>query len=229
MTEDAPRKRASRLTRERVVATALRIIDEEGTAALSMRRLAAELDRDPMRLYAHAANKEALLDHVVDYLLQEFEVAKALDGDWEQALRETAHRFQTMALRHPHMVPLLVTRGLAMPFVLRPLDSLQAAEDLLDLFATAGFDERSSVLVCHVYISFLQGHALSVVQQRVDNPDETEAVLRYGLHRLPLRRFPHLRSLGPFLASYDDVRSLDESLEVLFGGFRAQLRESTAG
>jgi AcrR family transcriptional regulator len=222
MTGSAP-KPGARLTRELVLRTALRIIDEDGVDALSMRRLAADLNRDPMRLYTHADGKEALLDGVVGLVLQDFSVAKVLDGDWEQALRVTAHRMHRLALAHPHVVPLLATRGLGLAFTHRPLDSLQPVEDLLELFATAGFDDLAAVDACRMYTGFLMGQMLSAVQEMVDNPDETEAVLRFGLHRLPLRRFPRLRALSTALSEYDDAEALDRCLDTLLSGYRADL------
>ncbi len=62
-------RRRSALTREQVLVAALRIIDADGVEALTMRRLGAALDRNPMRIYRHAADKDALLDGVVEHVL----------------------------------------------------------------------------------------------------------------------------------------------------------------
>src|ERR1700724_4638941 len=80
-----------RITREAVLAAALEIIDREGADALSMRRLARALDRDPMILYRHAPGKAALLDGVAETVLAQLRVDSA-DPDWAGQLRQGAPR-----------------------------------------------------------------------------------------------------------------------------------------
>ena len=102
-----------------MLAAALDIIDRDGADALSMRRLAHALDRDPMILYRHAANKAAVLDGVAETILAQLNVNPD-DPDWQAQLRAVARRYRALALAHPHVVPLLVTRPLATPLALRP-------------------------------------------------------------------------------------------------------------
>jgi AcrR family transcriptional regulator len=120
------------LTREAVLAAALEIIDRDGVEALSMRRLARALGRDPMILYRHAPNKAALLDGVVETVLARLEVDRA-DPNWAAQLRVVAHNYRRLALDHPNVVPLLVTLPLATPLALRPPGTLRALEDVLAL------------------------------------------------------------------------------------------------
>src|SRR5208282_2888768 len=103
---------SDKITREVVLASALEIIDRDGAEALSMRRLAAALDRDPMIIYRHAPNKAALLDGVTETVLAQLKVDPA-DPDWAAQLRTVARNYRQLALAHPHVVPLLVTRPLA--------------------------------------------------------------------------------------------------------------------
>ena len=110
---------SGKITREAVLAAALEIIDRDGADALSMRRLARALDRDPMILYRHAPSKAALLDGVAETVLAQLRVDSA-DPDWAGQLREVARRYRALALAHPHVVPLIVTRPLATPLGLRP-------------------------------------------------------------------------------------------------------------
>jgi len=213
-----------RLTRRDVLATALRLIDEEGVDALTMRRLGRALDRDPMRLYRFAASKDALLDGVVELVLEELEVPySAPPQTWSDVLRATAHRYRRIALRHPHVVPLLVTRPLATPLGLRPLGTLRPLEALLELLVTAGFAPHGALHAYRLYMGFLQGHVLTELQERVHDPDETDALLRLGLYRLPPREFPRLRSLATALTEFDGAKELDEGLDIVLGGLRRQL------
>lgn len=114
------RTRLTRLTTEQVLATALEIVDREGVDALSMRRLAQALDRDAMSVYRYAENKAALLDGVVELVLRELVIDPDAQ-DWTQELRLLAHRYRDLALAHPNVVPLLVTRPpLATPLAYGP-------------------------------------------------------------------------------------------------------------
>lgn len=216
-------RRRPALTRERVLAAALQIIDDGGVEALSMRRLGHVLDRDPMRLYRYAASKDALLDGLVELVLSDLTVAQADNGDWEQALRRTAHSFRSIALAHPHIVPLLVTRPLATPLGLRPLGALRPLEALLELFSAAGFDAHGALHAYRFFFGFLHGHVLTELQERVHDPEETDDLLRLGLYRLPRREFPRLRSLAAALATYDGERELNQGLDIVLAGLRGQL------
>jgi AcrR family transcriptional regulator len=129
--------RSGKITRGAVLAAALEIIDRDGADALSMRRLARALDRDPMILYRHAPNKAALLDGVAETVLAQLHVDSA-DPDWAGQLRAVARRYRTLALAHPHAVPLIVTRPLATPPGLRPAGTLRPLEDILALLTRAG-------------------------------------------------------------------------------------------
>jgi AcrR family transcriptional regulator len=220
---DAPARRRSVLRREDVVATALRLIDADGVEALSMRRMGKALGRDPMRLYRFASSKDELLDGVVELVLGELRVPAMEAGNWEDVLRRTAHAYRAIALAHPHVVPLLVTRPLATPLASRPLGTLRPLEDLLELLVRASFDERGALHAYRLYMGFLQGHVLNELQERVYDPEETNDLLRLGLHRLPAKEFPRLRSLAGELAAYDGLQELEEGLDVVLGGLRRQL------
>ena len=69
---------------------------------------------------------------------------------------------------------------------------------------------------------------LNELQELVDNPEETDDLLRLGLHRLPIREFPILRGLAPALASYDGAAELDRGLDILLSGLQVQLTPSGA-
>jgi AcrR family transcriptional regulator len=215
-------ERGAALSRAQVLTAALELIDADGVEALSMRRLGKALDRDPMRLYRHAASKNALLDGVVEVVLSELDVPTD-DGDWQAVLRRSAHGFRALAIAHPHVVPLLVTRPLATPLAMRPPGTLRLLENLLELFIGAGFDGRGALHAYRLYVGFLYGHVLNELQENVQNPEETDELLRLGLYQLSAREFPRLRALAGELASYDGECELDEGLEVILAGLREHL------
>jgi AcrR family transcriptional regulator len=220
-------RRRPALTRDEVLTTALQLLDADGVDALSMRRIGKALDRDPMRLYRFASSKEELLDGIVELVLGELRIPVTEGAGWEDVLRATARSFRNIALSHPHVVPLLVTRPLATPLALRPLGTLRPLEQLLELLIGAGFDRRGALHAYRLYMGFLQGHVLNELQERVHDPDETDDLLRLGLHRLPAREFPRIRSLAAELAAYDGLQELDEGLDVVIGGLRRQLDART--
>ena len=216
------RDRRARISREVMLATALQIIDRDGTEALSIRRLGQALSRDPMTLYRYAPNKAALLDGVVELVLDQLSV-DATDGDWATQLRTVARAFRGLALAHPHVVPLLVTRPLATPLGLRPLGTLRPLEAILDLLTRAGFSPTDALHVYRSFFGFLQGHILNELQELVENPEETDDLLRLGLHRLPVHSFPLLRGLAPVLAHYDGAAELERGLDIILTGLQAQI------
>jgi AcrR family transcriptional regulator len=220
--DDAAANGSGKITRDVVLAAALEIIDRDGVDALSMRRLARALDRDPMILYRHAPNKAALLDGVAETVLAQLAV-DSTDRDWAAQLRTVARDYRRLALAHPHVVPLLVTRPVATPLALRPRGTLRPLEDVLTLLTRAGFSGSEALHIYRALFGFLHGHVLNELQELVENPDETDDLLRLGLHRLPIGEFPLLRSLAPVLASYDGATELERGLDILLTGLTTTL------
>jgi AcrR family transcriptional regulator len=213
---------SSPITRAAVLASALAIIDRDGVDGLSMRRLGEAVGRDPMVLYRHVPNKAAVLDGVVEMVFDQLAV-DAANPDWAVALRALAHDFRQLAHTHPNVVPLLVTRPLATPLGMRPQGILRPLESVLALLTGAGFSGIDALQVYRALFGFLYGHVLTELQEVVERPEETDDVLRLGLHRLPLGDFPNLRGLAPLLASYDGLAELDRGLDILLSGLGDQL------
>jgi AcrR family transcriptional regulator len=221
------RGRKAPLSRELVLAKALELMDGEGLDALTMRRLGQELGRDPMSLYRYAENRAALLDGVSELVLNQLTIHPE-DPDWKEQLRGIAHNLRLLALQHPNVVPLLVTRPLSTPLGLRPLGTLRPLEQILSLLIGAGFNPAGALHVYRAYYGFLYGHILNELQEYVVDPEENEALLRLGLHRLPAKEFPRLRALAPDLSEYDGERELDQGLTILLSGLEAQLTKHPA-
>jgi AcrR family transcriptional regulator len=212
----------SPITRAAILANALEIIDRDGVEGLSMRRLGEAVGRDPMVLYRHVPNKAAVLDGVVEIVSEQLSL-DTTRPDWAAALRDLAHDFRDLACAHPNVVPLLVTRPLATPLGMRPQGMLRQLEDVLALLIGVGFSGVDAVLVYRALFGFLYGHVLTELQEVVERPEETDDVLRLGLHRLRISEFPRLRELAPTWASYDGLTELDRGLDILLSGLAAQL------
>ncbi|WP_433182813.1 TetR/AcrR family transcriptional regulator [Actinoallomurus sp. CA-150999] len=122
-------KRRSTLTREAIVAAALRIADAEGLAAVSIRRIATELDARTMSLYSYIDSKADLFDLMGDEVAGEVVIREGLPAEWRQAITMIACREREVGLRHPWQVDLVTQRPGAMigPNGLRHLEQSVAA------------------------------------------------------------------------------------------------------
>jgi AcrR family transcriptional regulator len=101
---------AMKLSNARIVAAAMRIADREGLQAISIRRIAEELDAGTMSLYRHVEDKDQLLDLLLDEAYSEISVPDAPSGDWRQDLRELARQTRAVLKRHWWLGPLLTSR-----------------------------------------------------------------------------------------------------------------------
>ena len=180
------RGRYGRLSRERVLASALELVDRDGLSALSMRRLGAELGVEAMALYRYAAGKDALLDGLVEALHLELEERLAADSaaaDWRAELGRIARATYDVCLAHPQVVPLLSTRMLAVPLARRPLATLRHHERVVALLEEAGLGTDRSAVVFRAFTAWVLGYVSVELQAMVDNPEERP--------RLPARPAPH--------------------------------------
>lgn len=218
----ADSRRDSPVTRATVLAAALDIVDRDGVEGLSMRRLADAVGRDPMVIYRHVPNKAAVLDGIAEVVFSELPV-DAFDPDWIAQVRVVAREFRRLALAHPRAVPLLVTRLLATPLGQRPQAVVRPLENVLALLTRAGFSGADALHIYRALFGFLYGHVLNELQEMVERPEETDDVLRLGLHRLPISEFPLLRELAPVLAAYNGAAELERGLDILLAGLAATL------
>ncbi|WP_427165450.1 TetR/AcrR family transcriptional regulator [Streptomyces sp. C1-1] len=228
------RGRYGRLSRERVLASALELVDREGLSALSMRRLGAELGVEAMALYRYAAGKEVLLDGLVEALYLELAerlaagpVASA-ESAWRTELHRIARATYEVCLAHPHVVPLLTTRMLAVPLARRPLAVLKDHERVLDLLRRAGLDDAGTAALFRAFTAWLLGYVSVELRPMVDNPDEEDPAFRLGLHRMPPQDLPGLRRAAPALTEQGGPEGLALGLDALLDRFMRAAEEQTS-
>lgn len=118
--------RQPRISREAVLAAGLAVADEEGLAAVTMQAVARRLEVTPMALYRHVANKDDLLDGLVEALLTEIEPPPP-DAPWDERLDHVARGVRAAAARHPGVFPLLLQRPAATPGALRVREGVHSA------------------------------------------------------------------------------------------------------
>lgn len=165
------------LTRARVVEQALRFIDEYGLDALSMHKLGAALDVKGMSLYHYVANKDDLLDGVVEALWEEVEAAARPVADWREGLRTLAHAVRAAVRRHPNAAPLVYSQQLMPQSALR---TVQAHEEAL---VGAGFAETRAYDALRTIWSYAFGSAMAEVTWNTADPGcavDVRRLLRAG-------------------------------------------------
>ncbi|MFJ3669977.1 TetR/AcrR family transcriptional regulator [Streptomyces sp. NPDC090106] len=218
------RGRYGRLSRERVLASALDLVDRDGLSALSMRRLGAELGVEAMALYRYAASKDALLDGLVEALHLELEerlAAAPPRADRRAELERIARETYAVCLTHPQVVPLLSTRMLAVPLARRPLATLRHHERVIALLQEAGLDADRSAAVFRAFTAWVLGYVSVELQAMVDSPDEPDPAFRLGLHHMPAQELPRLRAAAPSLAERGGADGLAAGLDALLDRFTA--------
>jgi AcrR family transcriptional regulator len=148
------RRQKEQLSRERIVAEAIALLDEEGLEALSMRSLGQRLGAGATSLYRHVASKDELIELVVDEVYGEMEIPEITDpADWRPALVATARTLRATGLRHMWLMGVLGQVGLN---YLGP-NVVAVTSRGLAIMTTAGFDTEEAARVLNAMSSFVIG------------------------------------------------------------------------
>jgi TetR/AcrR family tetracycline transcriptional repressor len=205
------------LTTERVVGAALRVADEGGIEAVSLRRLARELGVTPMAIYRHVRGKSQLLDLMADRLLEQLELGPADVPTWQERLRRLASSLLAVLQAHP-AAPLLLSRPFNSPAALR------VSEALLGILDPAGFGRRESVRLVHVITGMVLGPAIhratyGAASREVppDNARQQESA-----EWLSSGQFPYLARAARELSDWSAGADADQlTIELLVRGLEA--------
>jgi AcrR family transcriptional regulator len=216
---EAPeRPRREPLTRERIVRAALRIMDEEGLEAVTMRRVGRELGVEAMSLYNHVRDKEDILDSLCEEVLAEFQIPQ-VDG-WKEAARQGAREYRRLLLAHPNVIRLMSERKA--PFT-NP-DSLRAYEFALGLFRSLGLSEADSVKAFHAFGGYILGYVMMELGPMVAGPDDEAHILAHQemARVLESADLPRLREALPHIIDCNLEEQFDFGLDLLIEGLQAQ-------
>jgi len=195
------------LTRERVLRAAIGLADEAGIESLSMRKLGQELGVEAMSLYNHVANKDDILNAIVDMVVSEMEPPSP-EADWKSALRQSATSAYEVLLRHPWAASLILSGSGVSQARLRYMDGL------LGTLRKAGFSAEMTDHAYHALESHIMGFTLWVVGMNLGSEDDVAALATSFLRDFPRDEMPHL---AEHIEQHMKPRSPENEGEFAFG------------
>lgn len=230
MRKPATRTRRSRPTRvrrplsqDRILQTAMRLADKTGVEALSMRRLARALGVEAMSLYKHVADKDAVLDGLVDLTVREIGMPPAAT-DWRTAMRHHAIATRRMCLRHRWAAALMERRGAQTPIRLRYADAI------LDLLRKGGFTTPTAYRAFLLIDSYLYGFIL----QEANFPHDEAKMAQLAtlvMSPSPLADYPalveamrHIMAANPPSSGFYDAE-FEHGLDMILDGLERVRRD----
>lgn len=219
MTE-TPRQRAAwgTLSTQTVVDAALKLIERDGVDALSIRGLAGELGVGRMSLYRHIENKDALLDLVLNTVAeQELLLTPPPDLSWQEELRINARSIRKQLTRYPGLGQLLLTSGAVGPA------SRQFAEQLLSVFARAGFRDEDLAVCYLIYIDTVLGR---IYRETTGDFASNQRMQSFTREEDPQHPTPVLTAAAHHLGTTDADTIFENMLDVLIQGLAARLPQS---
>jgi AcrR family transcriptional regulator len=217
----APRQRPARapLSREAIVDAALRVLDREGAAGLSMRRVADELGTGPASLYWHVASKDALIDLIIDRVAGEVPLPEPDPDHWQEQARDWLLGVRRVFGRHPGVAALTLGRIPTGPNVVR------WAEWTLALLRGAGIPDRIAAFAGDLLGLYLGATGYEAALPPMTSPtgeplspEETAAMVRDYFASLPADQFPNvLATLDELFGGGPDER-FELGLDVILRG-----------
>jgi AcrR family transcriptional regulator len=197
------------LTRDRILRSAVELADRGGIESLSMRKLAQALDVVPMALYRHVANKDELLNALVEVVVGEIDPPETGLG-WKAAIRRRILSARRMLLRHPWAAQVIESRSEATPAVIGYFD------EMIGLFRAGGF----SIELTHHALHAMGSRLLGFTQELFDDTPDVDPEAEADMYRAMAERYPNIGQLVE-IVMHDDAsvvgeRGCDDQFEFEF-------------
>ncbi|MCW5966376.1 MAG: TetR/AcrR family transcriptional regulator C-terminal domain-containing protein [Bryobacterales bacterium] len=185
-----------------------------------MRKLGELLGVEAMSLYKHVANKDDILDGIVDIVASEIEVP-AVGGDWKSSMRRRAISTHTVLMRHPWATMLMVSRANIGPSMLRYVDAT------IGCLRNAGFSVPLADHAWNSLDSYVYGYTLVKLNFPIE-PSEYASVTEQFLPLIPEARFPHIHEMSRHIidGQHDGMNQLEFGLDLLLDGLEKLLNSS---
>lgn len=209
------------LSRDQIVAAAIRLIDAEGLDALSMRRLGQELGAGATSMYTHVRSKDELLALVSDQIAGEILGRISLDPEasWRDQATACARAIREVLVgEHPHAAPLFASPSAAGP------NTLSVVEVLLGVMRRAGFEDRELLLAYSTVLSHAYTYAAAEAAAGAGGSERARAMAEALATALPRDRYPHLVDVARAMADLTPDEQFDFGLARLLDGLEAFAR-----
>jgi AcrR family transcriptional regulator len=201
------------LNRDRILQAALALADEGGIESLTMRKLGQVLGFEAMSLYNYVANKDDLLDGILDLVLDETE-PPSTEGEWHAAIRSSAISVYQGLTRHPWACPLLMSPGRIRPARLRYMDLL------LGRLRDAGFSAETTYHAYHVLDAHIFGFSLWQANHSYNAVQVSDMAAEFA-RMIPVDVYPYLHEHGAQHLSegpHHDVSAFEFGLDFILDG-----------
>jgi AcrR family transcriptional regulator len=205
------------LTRELVIQAAIRMADESGLAALSMRKLAKSLGVEAMSLYHHVSNKSELIGGMTDAVVGKIQCPELGPG-WQAAMRQRANSAHQVLGEHPWATHLIVSCGSIGPALLRYTNAT------VGCLVEAGFsyelaDRAWNAIDSHIYGFILQE------QNFPFQPEDYAETASAHLHLIPVDRFPYMHELASqvIAGTHHGIQDFNFGLDLILAGLEQRL------
>lgn len=208
-----------RSSRDAVLHAALRVADTEGLDALTMRRVAAELDIPVMTLYGFVRTKDEILNGLADLALGDVHSDYRADEPWADQLTVLIRKLRHALSTHPGVVELILTHAVSSG----NFDHIREA--ILQTLHTAGFERRDALDAMGALVNYALGFAVAE-GRRARFPEQT-ANEPLRLRQLHPSQFPRLTDTADDYLSHLSERAFEAGLEYIINGFRARLPSET--
>jgi AcrR family transcriptional regulator len=223
--QEAPRR--ARLNKDAVLRAAVALAEDAGIDGLTMRALSQELGVVPMALYKHVANKDELIDGMVDLVFAEVDIPRG--GDWKAAMRQRAISMREALKRHRWAIGMMESRMRPGPANLRHHNAVMAC------LREAGFSFKTTVHAYSALDSYTYGFALQEKTLPFETPEQSGEVAQEQLNMQPASaadEYPYLVEVVVELgkAGYDAAAEFEIGLDLLLDGIEKLRPEwTTAG
>jgi AcrR family transcriptional regulator len=217
-----PNKPRNPLSRELVLRAAVAFADENGLASLTMRKLGEVLGVEAMSLYNHVANKDDLLDGMVDLVFAEIDLPDGAGG-WRAAMRERGISARRALARHRWAIGLMESRSSPGPATLRHHDAV------IGCLREAGFSVAMAAHAFSLLDSYTYGFALQEASLPFESGPETAELAEAIMAGFPRDQYPHLAELTVehvLQPGYDYGDEYEFGLDVILDGLEKALRRA---
>ena len=212
------RARRDPLTRERIIAAALNIMDTEGLEAVTMRRIGRELGVEAMSLYNHVEDKEDILAGVVEAVMGEFRFPQDEPEDWKERGRETSREWRRLLKSHPNVITIMSEQR-------NPPTSLQALRPLehaLGVLRSSGLSDEESVRAYQAFGGFIQGFVMAEVVDMFGESDPHVGSEQLE-GALPIDELPNLAASLPHIYACDFDVAFEYGVDLMIRGIEAKV------